>query len=97
MWSGCGLLLWGQEDEASKASVSWRDVLIVRAVSVVVVAESSFGFEVGERQGGEKAAHEEPVWLSIQFRLKPDQLFLFLFFYCAAAIRNETSVFHKRE
>ena len=56
MWSGCGLLLWGQEDEASKASVSWRDVLIVRAVSVVVVAESSFGFEVGERQGERRAA-----------------------------------------
>ena len=55
MWSGCGLLLRGQEDEASKASVSWRDVLIVRAVSVVVVAESSFGFEVGEQQGERRA------------------------------------------
>lgn len=57
MWSGCGLLLWRQEGEASKASVSLRDVLIVRAVSVVVaVAESSFGFEVGEQQGGRQAA-----------------------------------------
>ena len=55
MWSGCGLLLRGQEDEASKASVSWRAVLIVRAVSVVVVAESSFGFEVGEQQGERRA------------------------------------------
>ena len=48
-------MLRGQEDEASKASVSWRDVLIVRAVSVVVVAESSFGFEVGEQQGERRA------------------------------------------
>ena len=50
MWSGCGLLLRRQEGEASTASVSWRDMLTVRAVSVVAaVAESSFGFEVGEQ------------------------------------------------
>lgn len=58
-WSGCGLLLRRQAGEASTASVSRRDMLVVRAVSVAVAvaeAESSFGFEVGEQQGGRQAA-----------------------------------------
>ena len=58
-WSGCGLLLQRQAGEASTASVSRRDMLVVRAVSVAVAvaeAESSFGFEVGEQQGGRQAA-----------------------------------------
>lgn len=57
-WSGCGLLLRRQAGEASTASVSRRDMLVVRAVSVAAAAaaESSFGFEVGEQQGGRQAA-----------------------------------------
>lgn len=59
MRSGCGVLLRGQEEEASKASMRWRAVFIVRAVSVMVAEEGDreqFGFEVGEWQVGKGAS-----------------------------------------